>query len=161
MAIVKVHGDLLKSDMQTLVNTVNCVGVMGKGIALKFRRKYPEMYADYVERCAAGDVRPGEPYEYKLADGRIIVNFPTKSHWRAASQLPWVSDGLDRLAANASAWGLRGIAIPPLGCGNGGLDWSDVEPLMTSKLAQLDLPVELYVPAGTEADNIQLALDVS
>src|SRR3954468_24565504 len=87
------EGDLLKSKMQTLVNTVNCVGVMGKGVALAFKRRYPDMFADYVRRCDAGTVRLGQPYLYKAHD-HLILNFPTKDHWRAVSRLADIEEGL-------------------------------------------------------------------
>lgn len=99
------EGDLLKSEAQTLVNAVNTAGAMGKGIALAFRRKFPEMYEDYVRRCDAGDVRLGEPYPY-VTDGRIIINFPTKGHWRAASKLDDIIAGLEHLIDHHERWGV-------------------------------------------------------
>jgi O-acetyl-ADP-ribose deacetylase (regulator of RNase III) len=138
-------GDLLSSHAQTLVNTVNCVGVMGKGIALAFKRSYPAMYKDYVRRCDRGDVRLGRPYVYQAPD-RLIVNFPTKDHWRAVSRLGDIVAGLEYLKDHYREWGIRSIAIPPLGCGNGHLDWAVVRPILIGHLNELDIPVELFVP---------------
>src|SRR6266516_3463365 len=123
MGLVKVmSGDLLASKAQTLVNTVNCVGIMGKGIALAFKRRYPEMFKDYVRRCERGEVQLGRPYVYR-ADDHQILNFPTKQHWRAVSRLEDIIAGLEYLEAHYREWGLTSIAVPPLGCGNGQLEW--------------------------------------
>src|SRR5436190_19405023 len=92
-----VKGNLLNSSAQTLVNTVNCVGVMGKGIALEFRKRFPEMYSDYLKRCRAGQVRLGEPYLVRRLLPPWIINFPTKQHWRAVSRLSDLVRGLDYL----------------------------------------------------------------
>lgn len=142
-------GDMFTSRAQTLVNTVNCVGVMGKGVALGFRKRFPAMYEDYVGRCQRKEVHVGEPYHYTDLSGTSIVNFPTKDHWRSPSRLADIERGLDRFVANYPAWGIKSIAFPPLGCGNGGLEWSEVGPLMHAKLAKLDLDVEVYAPYGT------------
>lgn len=138
-------GDLLGSKMQTLVNTVNCVGVMGKGIALSFKQRFPEMFDDYKKRCSEKQVKLGVPYVYPAGE-RLIVNFPTKGHWKNASELSWVEAGLKYLAANASQWGIQSMAIPPLGCGNGGLNWEDVLPLVKKYLLPLKVPLEIYEP---------------
>lgn len=142
-------GDLFATDMQTIVNTVNCVGVMGKGVAQMFKERYPAMFNDYAARCQRGEVRLGEPYYYSDLAGASIVNFPTKGHWRAATRLEDVESGLDYFVAHFQAWGITSIAFPPLGCGNGGLDWVAVGPLMYSKLKDLGIPVQLYAPYGT------------
>ena len=148
-------GDMFASDMQTLVNTVNCVGVMGKGIAQIFKQEYPEMFADYVARCERGEVKLGKPYHYKDLAGVSIVNFPTKGHWRAATRLADVEAGLDYFAKHYELWGITSVAFPPLGCGNGGLEWSAVGPLMYYKLSKLGIPVELYAPFGTPAAQVK------
>ncbi len=142
-------GDLFESRAQTLVNTVNCVGVMGKGVAAEFKRRYPAMFKDYVSRCARKAVRLGEPYLYVDTAGARIVNFPTKGHWRAVSRIADIEHGLDWLATHAAEWGVSSIALPPLGCGNGGLDWAEVGPLVWRKLHDLPIDVELYAPYGT------------
>ncbi len=148
-------GDMFASKMQTLVNTVNCVGVMGKGIAQLFKQNYPEMYADYLERCERGEVRLGRPYHYRDLTGVSIVNFPTKSHWRAATRFSDVEKGLDYFASHFKQWGVTSVAFPPLGCGNGGLEWEAVGPLMYSTLSKLSIPVEIYAPYGTPAAQLK------
>ena len=130
-------GDMFASNMQTIVNTVNCVGIMGKGIAQIFKKEYPAMFKDYVERCEREAVRLGEPYHYTDLVGASIVNFPTKGHWRAATRLEDVESGLDYFVKHFRAWGITSVAFPPLGCGNGGLEWATVGPLMYPKAFEL------------------------
>ena len=149
-------GDIFESEMKTLVNTVNCVGVMGKGIAQIVKTKYPKMFDDYAHRCAMKEVRLCEPYHYSDLTGISIINFPTKQHWRAASRLSDIECGLDHLVAHVSTWKLESIAFPPLGCGNGGLEWAKVGPLMYSKLKDLGIPVEIYAPFGTPSREMQV-----
>lgn len=146
-------GDLFASEAESLVNTVNCVGVMGKGVALEFKKWFPRMAKDYAERCARGEVTLGEPYIYAEREKRII-NFPTKGHWRSPSRLSDIEAGLDRLVAQLPEWGVSSIALPPLGCGNGGLEWSQVGPLMYSKLAGVPVNVEAYAPYGTPRSQL-------
>jgi O-acetyl-ADP-ribose deacetylase (regulator of RNase III)/uncharacterized protein YwgA len=142
-------GDILKSKAQTLVNTVNCVGIMGKGIALEFKKRFPEMFKDYEERCERKEIRVGQPCLYKSLFGQQIVNFPTKEHWKSISKVSDVEIGLDYLLAHYKSWGITSIAIPPLGCGNGQLEWKVVGPLIYKKIKQMDIPVEIYAPYGT------------
>lgn len=151
--IVKI-GDMFESKCNTIVNTVNCVGVMGKGIALEFKKRYPEMYEEYAEKCRLGEVRPGKPYIYSNADGTQILNFPTKDHWRSPSRLSYVIDGLDWFIEHYEECGVKSIAFPPLGCGNGGLTWKMVGPLMYSKLYDLPIKVEIYAPYGTNPNEM-------
>jgi O-acetyl-ADP-ribose deacetylase (regulator of RNase III) len=139
-------GDIFASRAQTLVNTVNCVGVMGKGVAFEFKKRFPEMFADYAERCARKQVRLGEPYLYHDVSGAMIVNFPTKDHWRSSSRLADIERGLDYFVTHAAEWGIRSVAFPALGCGNGGLKWSEVGPLIYSKLRNVNYDVEVYGP---------------
>ena len=153
--IKAIIGDMFTSKMQTLVNTVNCVGIMGKGIAQIFKNEYPAMFEDYADRCARGEVRLGEPYHYKDLTGVSIVNFPTKGHWRAATRLDDVEAGLDYFVDHFRDWGVTSVAFPPLGCGNGGLEWATVGPLMYSKVKGLGIPVELYAPYGTSANQLK------
>jgi len=152
-----VIGDMFESGAQTLVNTVNCVGVMGKGIAAEFKKRFPEMVKEYVLRCENNEVKPGEPYLYKgtMFDPQII-NFPTKSHWRAASKIEDVEKGLRILSENCKKWGIESIAIPPLGCGNGQLLWESVGPLIYKYVSQLDIPVTLYAPYGTPQGHLKI-----
>lgn len=142
-------GDMFGSRAQALVNTVNCVGVMGKGVAELFKKRYPAMFDDYKQRCERNAVRLGEPYPYRDASGQVIINFPTKDHWRSPSHLSDIERGLDYLATHIVDWGIASVAMPPLGCGNGGLEWSDVGPLIYRKLRNLPIDVELYAPFGT------------
>lgn len=148
--------DILKSDAQTLVNTVNCVGIMGKGIALEFKKRFPEMFEDYAERCKRKEIRPGVPYLYKALFPPQIINFPTKDDWRSLSKISDIERGLRILVERYKEWGVTSLAIPPLGCGNGQLEWKDVGPLMYRHLSQLDIPVEVYAPYGTPTRELTL-----
>jgi len=147
-------GDLFESQAQTLVNTVNCVGVMGKGVAEQFKQRFPEMFEDYKSRTDRKAVRLGEPYLYRDASGVQIVNFPTKDHWRSPSRLSDIERGLDYLAAHAAEWEITSLALPPLGCGNGGLEWSEVGPLIYRKLRGLPIDIEVYAPYGTPKQQL-------
>ncbi|HZE73010.1 MAG TPA: macro domain-containing protein [Pyrinomonadaceae bacterium] len=140
--------DILKSKAQTLINTVNCVGVMGKGIALEFKEHFPEMFADYVKRCERNEVRPGIPYLYKRLFPPNIINFPTKDHWKSVSRIGDVERGLQYLLSRYREWEITSLAIPPLGCGNGQLEWKTVGPLIYRYACQMDIPIELYAPYG-------------
>ncbi|WP_280255691.1 type II toxin-antitoxin system antitoxin DNA ADP-ribosyl glycohydrolase DarG [Nocardia wallacei] len=153
--IIEATGNLLRADTEALVNTVNTVGVMGKGIALQFRRAYPEMFQAYKEACEHGEVRIGRMHVWRtgMLDGpRYIINFPTKRHWRASSKLPDIEAGLVDLVNVITELRIKSIAVPPLGCGNGGLDWAEVEPVIVSALRPLpNLDVRLYLPGNTPA----------
>lgn len=142
-------GDLFKSESQTIVNTVNCVGVMGKGVALEAKRRFPAMYQDYVERCEYGQVRLGEPYLFRYLTPPWILNFPTKDHWRSVTHLDDITRGLDYLNEHYREWGITSLAVPPLGCGNGQLEWRIVGPTLYRYLSKLEIPVELYAPYDT------------
>jgi O-acetyl-ADP-ribose deacetylase (regulator of RNase III)/uncharacterized protein YwgA len=142
-------GDILQSKVQTLINTVNCVGIMGKGIALEFKKRFPEMFQDYVERCERREVKPGVPYLYKTLFPPQIVNFPTKDHWKSVSRIADIERGLQLLLSHYKGWGITSLAIPPLGCGNGQLEWTTVGPLIYRYASQIEIPVELYAPYGT------------
>jgi len=151
--IEKTKGNLLEAPAEALVNTVNTVGVMGKGIALQFRQAYPEMYRAYEKACKDGEVRLGEVQTFDLgglAGGpRWIINFPTKGHWRADSRLADVENGLTDLVAKVRKLRIHSIALPPLGCGNGGLDWKVVRPLIEKAFAELpEVKVLLFEPVG-------------
>lgn len=147
------EGNLLNAPVEALVNTVNTVGVMGKGIALQFKRAYPAMFRDYVAATKRGEIELGKMHVWHasaLGGPDFIINFPTKSHWRSASTLADIGAGLDDLARVIEREGIRSVALPPLGCGLGGLDWSDVEPLIRDKLGDLErVEIHLYPPAGS------------
>jgi len=154
MMIKVLIGDIFESKVKTIVNTVNCVGVMGKGIALEFKKRFPDMMKDYKAKCDAKLVKPGQPYIYKDMFAQSILNFPTKNHWRAVSRLEDVVNGLDFFVENYKSWGIESIAFPPLGCGNGGLDWEIVGRVMYQKLSDLDIDVEMYAPYGTKVSQL-------
>jgi O-acetyl-ADP-ribose deacetylase (regulator of RNase III)/uncharacterized protein YwgA len=147
-------GDLFESQCQTLVNTVNTVGIMGKGIALKFKKRFPDMFEDYVKRCAEGKVRLGEPYLYKRLTPPWILNFPTKEHWRSVSNLSDIVRGLKYFEEHYKEWGITSIALPPLGCGYGQLEWKIVGPTLYRHVKRLDIPVNLYAPHGTPPEEL-------
>ena len=147
-------GDILKSKAQMLINTVNCVGVMGKGIALEFKNRFPDMYEDYVRRCERGEVKPGIPYLYKTLFPPQIINFPTKDHWKSISRVTDIERGLKYLLEHYQAWGVTSLAIPPLGCGNGQLEWRVVGPLIYRFAKDIAIPVEMYAPYGTHPKEL-------
>lgn len=150
-------GDLFASKAQTLVNTVNCVGVMGKGVALQFKKRYPEMYRDYAARCAHGQVRLGQPYLFRSLVDPWILNFPTKDHWRSVSRLSDIIAGLEYLQRHYREWGITSLAVPPLGCGQGQLDWRVVGPTLHAHLSRLDVPVELFAPHAVPMEQTRPA----
>jgi O-acetyl-ADP-ribose deacetylase (regulator of RNase III) len=141
-----VSGNIFESKAQTLVNPVNCVGIMGKGLAFEFKRRFPDMFDDYVKRCKSGQVRLGQPYLFKSQALPWILNFPTKDHWRSASRIQDIIDGLCYLRDNYDEWGITSLALPALGCGYGQLEWRVVKPTICRYLNKLDIPVELYAP---------------
>ena len=154
MTVRTLVGNLFDSSAQTLVNTVNTVGVMGKGIALEFRKRFPEMHRRYLARCAAGKVLLGQPYLFKSLLPPWILNFPTKEHWRSVSRVADIVRGLEYLEKNYKAWGITSLAIPPLGCGLGQLEWRVVGPTLFRHLSRLDIPVELFAPHGTPVEQL-------
>jgi len=149
------RGNLLEAPVEALVNTVNCVGVMGKGIALQFRQAYPDNYKFYRAACERGAVRPGEMLVYdrgQLIYPRYIINFPTKRHWKEKSRMEYIDAGLAALVRQVKTRGIQSIAIPPLGAGSGGLDWAKVKPKIEKAFASLrDVRVLLYEPQGAPA----------
>src|SRR6266566_3992804 len=150
-------GNIFESEMQNLVNTVNCVGVMGKGLALEFKKRFPDMYEDYVARCNAKQVRLGEPYLYRRLLPPWILNFPTKDHWRSVSRLSDIVAGLEYLERHYHEWEITSLAVPALGCSNGQLEWRVVGPTLYRYLSRYDIPVELYAPYGTPVEEIEVS----
>ena len=150
-------GDIFDEDVEALVNSVNCVGVMGRGIALQFKNLFPENFKAYAEACERQEVQPGWMFVYesgKMTNPRYIINFPTKRHWRAKSRMEDIEAGLDALAGEIRDRNIRSIAIPPLGSSLGGLNWADVRPRIESTLGELDgLLVLLFEPGGGPADD--------
>jgi len=148
-------GNLLKANAEALVNTVNCIGIMGKGIALQFKQAYPENFKAYEKACKAGEVQPGKMFivpTNKMFNPKYIVNFPTKRHWRGKSRIEDIKAGLEALISEVQELGIASIAVPPLGCGNGGLNWSDVKPLTEKAFSKVPtVKVLLYEPKGAPA----------
>ncbi len=146
------RGDILRADAEALVNTVNCVGVMGRGIALQFRKAFPENFKAYKAVCVRKQLQPGRMLVHdlgRLTNPRLVINFPTKRHWRGKSSLADVEAGLRALVEEVRVRGLRSIAIPPLGCGLGGLDWRAVRARIEEAFAGLpEVKVLLYEPVG-------------
>ncbi len=150
-----ITGDILKCQADALVNTVNCVGVMGRGIALQFKNAFPGNFRAYAAACKQNSVQPGHMFVFEtgqLTPPRFIVNFPTKRHWRGKSHLEDIEMGLEDLVRIIRTLGIRTIAIPPLGSGLGGLDWNDVRPRIEQALGQLEnVQVFVYEPSGFPA----------
>ncbi len=147
-----VQGDILKADVEALVNTVNCVGFMGRGIAAQFKRAFPENFRVYEAACRQRGLQPGRMLVVEtgqLTNPRYIVNFPTKRHWRGRSRIEDIESGLEALAAEITRRRIKSVAVPPLGCGLGGLDWSEVRPRIEAALGELPgVQVLVYEPAG-------------
>ncbi len=157
-------GNILAAGTDALVNTVNCVGIMGRGIALQFKNAYPANFKVYEAACKRQEVQPGRMFIHETGkfSPRFIINFPTKRHWRGKSRIEDVESGLVDLVAQIRRLGIRSIAIPPLGAGLGGLNWADVRPRIEAALAELpDLTVKLYEPGGAPvADRMSKSTDV-
>jgi O-acetyl-ADP-ribose deacetylase (regulator of RNase III) len=146
------RGNLLQAPAEALVNTVNCVGYMGKGIALQFKQAFPANFKHYEAACHAGDLVPGKMMIHDnggLVNPRYIINFPTKRHWRGQSRLEDIATGLQALVVEVQRLGIRSIAVPPLGCGLGGLDWGVVRPMIEQAFSALpDVRILLFEPTG-------------
>lgn len=147
-------GDILQANAEALVNTVNCVGIMGRGVALQFKNEYPNNFKAYKAACDRDEVQPGRMFVYEtgMLGPKYIVNFPTKRHWRGKSRIEDIESGLRALAAEIRNRGIRSIAIPPLGAGLGGLNWADVRPRIESALRGIeDLRVIIFEPNAAPA----------
>jgi O-acetyl-ADP-ribose deacetylase (regulator of RNase III) len=145
------YGNLLAAEADALVNTVNTVGVAGKGIALQFRQAYPENFRAYARAAKHGEIVPGQMFVWEtghLSPPRLIINFPTKRHWRGNSRIEDIRVGLQDLVRCIWKYHITSIALPPLGCGNGGLKWSEVRKLIVQALDEVDVEVLLYPPTG-------------
>ena len=157
-----VRGDIVKADAEALVNTVNCVGFMGRGIALQFKRVFPANFTAYEAACRLDAVKPGRMLIFEtgyLTGPRYIINFPTKRHWRGASRMGDIESGLRALVDEVHQRGIRSIAVPPLGCGLGGLDWRDVRPRIERAFAALpDVRVLVFEPVGAPAGAVAVSL---
>ena len=149
-----VTGDLLIAEREALVNAVNCVGVMGRGVALAFKRRFPDNFKAYKAACDRGELQPGRMFVFESGElmPRLIINFPTKRDWRARSRLADVEAGLSALVAEIKRHRVHSIALPPLGCGLGGLEWTEVQPRIHRALAGVaDLDALVFEPYGTDS----------
>jgi O-acetyl-ADP-ribose deacetylase (regulator of RNase III) len=153
-----VRGNLLEANVEALVNTVNTVGIMGRGVALQFKLAFPENYELYRQACERGEVRIGRVFTYdlrRLQNPRFIINFPTKEHWRGKSRLAYIDAGLVDLVREIRERGIESLALPPLGAGLGGLKWSDVFPRIRQAMADLpNVEVLVYEPVGAPAADM-------
>jgi len=151
------QGNLIKAEAEALVNTVNCVGVMGKGIALQFRQAFPDNFKHYQKACRTGEVQLGKMLVVtteRLINPRYIINFPTKQHWKGKSRLEDIKNGLADLIEEVKERSINSIAIPPLGCGNGGLNWAEVKPLIEAAFEEVpQVAVLLYAPQKEPETN--------
>ena len=151
-------GDILSEDAQALVNTVNCVGIMGRGVALQFKRVYPDNFKAYAMECDEGRLEPGRMFVFETdrLSPQFIINFPTKKHWRSKSRLSYIETGLQSLVEEIKKRDIRSIAVPPLGCGEGGLNWQDVRSQMESAFAELDgVDITIFEPSHMPADAVE------
>lgn len=151
------RGNILAAKTEALVNTVNCVGVMGKGIALQFKQAYLENFRQYEKACREGKVKPGQMFTVSInsiLNPKYIINFPTKRHWKNKSQIEDIQNGLVALVAEVKQLGINSIAIPPLGCGNGGLNWLEVKPLIEAAFGQMsNMQVIIFEPSNIPASE--------
>jgi O-acetyl-ADP-ribose deacetylase (regulator of RNase III) len=152
-------GDILAADVEALVNSVNCVGIMGRGIALQFKNAFPDNFKAYAAACKRQEVQPGKMFVFEthtITNPKYIINFPTKRHWRGKSRIEDIDSGLKSLATEIKSRHIRSIAIPPLGSGLGGLNWLDVRARIKSKLQDLlNVDVLVYEPTGApDAETI-------
>lgn len=151
-------GNLFDTECEALVNTVNCVGVMGRGVALQFKKRFPENFKAYEKACRNNEVMPGKMFVYRT-DGMLnpkwIINFPTKRHWRGASRLEDIDSGLDDLVRVIRDNGIHSLVLPPLGCGLGGLNWGDVKRLISTKLGPLpETQIQVFEPGNNPVPAI-------
>lgn len=158
--ITKTSGDILKADAEALVNTVNCVGVMGRGIALQFKKAFPENFKAYKAACDRKLLHPGHMLVHDLGyfeNPRYVINFPTKRHWKGKSKEEDIRTGLEALVSEVRTRKIRSLAIPPLGCGLGGLNWQQVRPLIEEALSGLsDVEILLFEPKGAPKPEVMV-----
>ena len=151
------EGNLLAADVEAIVNTVNCVGVMGKGIALQFKQAFPNNFQAYEMACKTDQVKTGHMFiteTNSLMNPKYIINFPTKRHWKAKSKIGDIESGLNALIVDIRRLDIKSVALPPLGCGNGGLDWDEVRPMIEKAFAPLnEVNVWIYPPTGSPAPD--------
>lgn len=156
--ITYIKGDIFSSPAKILVNTVNAVGVMGKGVALEFKKRYPEMFQEYRRLCEEKRLSIGTLMVWRKSDKWVML-FPTKKHWRYPSKIEYIEAGLKKFAENWDKLGVDSIAFPRLGCGNGGLDWEEVRPMMKRYLEKI--PMNIYIYVGDYKDAMPEHLNVT
>jgi len=153
--IIYKTGNIFNENTEAIVNTVNCIGVMGKGLALEFKKRFPENFKQYVAACNRSMLRPGRMFthnSFSTEGHRYIINFPTKKHWRDPSRIEYIDWGLRDLVDVISVLNIESIAIPSLGCGLGGLDWSEVRKLIGTILSPLtDVDIVVFEPFNVDA----------
>ncbi len=154
-----ITGNILDSDAQALINTVNTMGVMGEGIALQFKKAYPNNYKAYEKACQYHEVKVGQMFitsDSNTSSGeKVIINFPTKTNWRKPSEYKYIEDGLDNLVEIITKNQIKSIAIPPLGAGNGGLKWEQVKKIIEQKLHHLDIAIYVYEPTAQIQEHLK------
>lgn len=152
------EGTVFNTNADVLVNTVNCFGVMGAGIALEFKLRYPDMFIRYEEMCKNKLYKVGHPRLFRSSN-KSILNFPTKNHWRAPSKIEWIEDGLKYFAMNYKKAEIKSIAFPKLGTSNGGLKWEEVKPLMERYLGDLDgIDITICLDELKEAEGVEKSM---
>ncbi|MGI6148617.1 MAG: macro domain-containing protein [Firmicutes bacterium] len=149
------EGTVFNAGTEAVVNTVNCVGVMGAGLALEFRLRYPDMFREYQRKAKAGLLRPGFVDYFVDRSGLTIVNFPTKDHFRHPSKLAWIEQGLRHFADTHQQWGFKSVAFPKLGTSHGGLNWKDVQPLMEQFLRNLEVEIVICLDTLPYAEGVE------
>lgn len=148
-------GTVFNVPVKTYVNTVNCVGIMGSGIALEFKLRFPDMYEDYKKKCKEKQLTVGKPYIYEHSENIWIMNFPTKNHWKYPSKLEWIEEGLRYFKENYKNWNIDSIAFPKLGTANGKLDWKEVRSVMEKYLSSLDIEIYICLDEKDEAEGME------
>lgn len=151
-------GNVLESSADALINTVNIVGVMGKGVALQFKKAYPDNFKAYVEACKSGEIAIGKLFvteDVSVNGHRYIINFPTKTTWRKPSEYSYISAGLDDLVRVLSEKNIKSVAMPPLGAGNGGLHWEKVKGIIEDKMSLIDVDIDVYEPSGQIVEKMK------
>lgn len=161
-----IEGTVFNTPAKTIVNTVNCKGVMGAGLALEFKLRYPLMYEDYVTKCNENKLMIGRPSLFKINENLLVLNFPTKNHWKDPSKLQYIEAGLAYFRENYHRVDIKAIAFPKLGTSNGGLDWKDVKVLMEKYLKDLDIDIYICLdmkekPEGIEENMVTLFNSIS
>jgi len=152
------EGTVFNLETQALVNTVNCVGFMGAGIALEFMLRYPSMFEDYAEKCKNGKITIGKVDYFNGADGRVIINFPTKQDFKYPSRINWIEQGLINFVQTYKEQGIKSVAFPKLGTNNGGLNWDDVKQVMEKYLSKIDIDVCICLDKTKEAEGLELVM---